>query len=90
MPSKFDALKKTKTPKEQETEPTPPPAVPPMESKQSRATGKRSNPDYTQIGAYIPKTLNKDVKRLLVDDDSDLSDLITKLLQDWVSSKAIN
>jgi len=63
-------------------------AVPASEPKRGRATGRRSNPNYTQVGAYIPKSLNRDVKRLLVDEEKDLSDLITALLQDWVSSKA--
>ena len=92
--SKFDALKRGGHPQEDEqpalpTVSQPVSPVPIVATKSSRATGKRSNPDYTQIGAYIPKTLNRDVKRLLVDEDGDLSDLITGLLQDWVSSKAV-
>jgi len=62
--------------------------VPASEPKRGRATGKRSNPNYTQVGAYIPKELNRDVKRLLVDEEQDLSDLIIELLQTWVSSKS--
>jgi hypothetical protein len=64
----------------------PDPEVPP---RKGRARGKRSNADYTQVGAYIPKTLKKQVDRLLVDEDeTDFSDLVTQLLQVWVSSKA--
>lgn len=57
--------------------------------KQGRAKGKRSNSDYTQVGAYIPKDLKKQVDRLLFDeDDTDFSDLVATLLQKWVSSKS--
>ncbi len=52
--------------------------------KRGRQAGKRSNPDYIQVGAYIPKTVDKDVKRKLLDEDMDFSDLVTKLLQDWL------
>lgn len=73
---------------EEDLTPTPQTAVPVSEPKRGRATGKRSDPNYTQVGAYIPKSLNRDVKRLLVDEEKDLSDLITELLKDWVSSKS--
>jgi len=56
--------------------------------RKGRQKGKRSDPNYLQVGAYIPKALDKDVKRLLIDQDIDFSDLVTKLLQDWVGSQA--
>lgn len=69
----------------QESKPLPePPAEKP---RSSRATGKRSDPNFTQVGAYIPKTLHRQVKRLLIDEDGDLSDLVTQLLQEWVDRK---
>jgi hypothetical protein len=64
------------------------PSVEPAAATPRRKVGKRSNPDYVQVGAYVPKTLDKDVKRLLVDESIDFSDLVTALLADWVSSKA--
>lgn len=68
-------------PENQSTSSPPPVAEP----KKGRAKGKRSDPNYTQIGAYIPVDLHKRVKRRLVDEDIDLSDLITQLLDEWVS-----
>ena len=59
------------------------PQIPPR--KRGRQTGKRSNPDYIQVGAYIPKTVDRDVKRKLLDEDMDFSDLVTKLLQGWLT-----
>lgn len=60
--------------------------IPEKEPKkqQRKATGKRSDPNYIQVGAYIPIELNKSVKRLLVDDDKDFSDLVAELLEQWV------
>ena len=58
----------------------------PATSKRGRpAGGKRNNPDYEQVGAYIPKELNKRVKmRLLeMDKDREFSDLIEFLLKKW-------
>jgi hypothetical protein len=55
--------------------------------RQRKATGKRSDPNYIQVGAYIPKELNKDVKRLLVDAEGDFSDLVTELLEQWVNEQ---
>jgi hypothetical protein len=52
--------------------------------RQRKATGKRSDPSYIQVGAYIPIELNKSVKRLLVDDDKNFSDLVSELLEQWV------
>jgi predicted ABC-class ATPase len=64
----------------------PTPGVPP---KKGRSRGKRSNAGYTQVGAYIPKALKKQIDRLLIDEDeTDFSDLVTQLLQDWISSKS--
>jgi len=58
-------------------------------AKKNRARGKRSNPDYEQVGAYIPKSLNRQVKKLLFDEEGvDFSDLVTTLLEDWVSEKS--
>lgn len=56
--------------------------------KKPRATGKRSNPNYEQVGAYIPKEIHKEVKKLLLDeDDLDFSDLVGTLLKQWLSNK---
>lgn len=56
--------------------------------KRGRAKGKRSDPNYIQVGAYIPKELDRQVKRVLVDEDNlDFSDLVAQLLEDWVKQK---
>jgi hypothetical protein len=56
--------------------------------RQRKATGKRSDPNYIQVGAYIPIELNKRVKRQLVDTDQDFSELVAELLDQWVQSNS--
>lgn len=80
--SMFDKLAQQR----QKAKAAPPPEPAPEEPKrrQRKATGKRSDPNYIQVGAYIPKDLNKEVKRSLVDYDGDFSDLVTQLLEEWL------
>lgn len=57
--------------------------------RRGRSRGKRSDPNYTQIGAYIPKDLDRAVKRALVDEENlDLSELVAQLLDEWVKRKS--
>jgi hypothetical protein len=56
--------------------------------RQRKATGKRSDPNYIQVGAYIPIELNKRVKRQLVDTDQDFSELVAELLDQWVQGNS--
>lgn len=67
----------------------PPPSVP-TPQKKGRAKGKRSDPNYTQVGAYIPKELDKAVKRKLFDTEQDFSSLVADLLTKWLSDEAVN
>lgn len=62
-----------------------PKAAEPTAQRKRKKTGKRSDPNYIQVGAYIPRTLNEDVKIKLVRHDGDFSDLITELLEKWVA-----
>ena len=74
--------------------PTPQPQRPVQApAKRGRpAGGKRNNPDYEQVGAYIPKELNKRVKmRLLeIDKDREFSELVEYLLKMWLAGKVRN
>jgi|GEM_PF-5713327 len=53
-----------------------------------KGKGKRSDPTYDQVGAYVPKELYKDVKEKLVREDIDFSDLVTTLLRRWANDKS--
>lgn len=56
--------------------------------KKGRPRGKRSNPDYEQVTAYIRKETYKNVKKKLLDDPDgrDFSTLLEELLDRWQSS----
>ena len=53
----------------------------------TRAVGKRSKADHTQVSAYIPKDTHKRVKAALIDDGRDFSELVNDLLAEWLSSR---
>ena len=46
--------------------------------------GKRSNPDYEQVTAYIRRDTHRSVKRALLDKEQDFSDLVESLLVQWL------
>ena len=71
------------TPTEQPTPPVPEPAA-----KRGRRTGKRSNPDYEPTTILLRKQTKKTAHRKLEDTEAgqDLSDLVEKLLSEWVKS----
>lgn len=84
--SMFDKLAQNRQKAKAAPQPEPVPEEP--KQRQRKATGKRSDPNYIQVGAYIPKELNKDVKRLLVDTEGDFSNLVTELLEQWVKQQS--
>ena len=77
-PSRFaDMLRTRKDGETQEAEPT---------GKRGRpgGQGKRGNPDYAQVTAYIPKTLHNETKvNLIRQDNKEFSQLVEELLFDW-------
>lgn len=53
----------------------------------TRPKGKRSNPNFSQVGVYLRKdTVMQIRQRLLQEDDRDLSDLIEELLVDFLNT----
>lgn len=63
------------------------PQAQPGPAKRGRpVNGKRNNPEYEQVGAYIPKELYRKVKiRLLeLEPEGQFSDLVEFLLTRWV------
>ena len=63
--------------------------IKPVEVKQSKNRGKRSNPDYEQVSAYIRKNTYRDVKIALLQqaENKDFSDLVEELLAKWLSNQ---
>ena len=55
------------------------------------ASGKRSNPDYCQANAYVPKSLRKAVDKALLDIDGlDYSSLVADLLRKWLKARGVS
>jgi len=71
------------------------PAVEVERRKPGRPKGRRSNPDYTQISAYIPldllldiqEELSKEKRRLRKRSAMTVSELAENLLQDWLKQR---
>lgn len=54
-------------------------------------SGKRSNPDFCQANAYVPKSLRKAVDRALLDIDGlDYSSLVAELLRKWLKARGVS
>lgn len=93
--SKFSGLLKRPTEDVEEETPAQPAAAPasappaPTPTRQT-ATGKRSDPAYTQVSAYVRKDTLKRVKRLLIDEEQDFGELVEELLQGWATEQEAN
>jgi hypothetical protein len=64
-------------------------SVPPPAKKMGRPAGKRSDPKYTQVTAYIQSQTYRDVKvaLLLGGNGQEFSELIEDLLTEWLSTQ---
>ena len=51
--------------------------------------GKRSDPAYRQISTYVRSDIYRLVKRELLMDERDFSDLMDELLAEWVSKRQV-
>lgn len=77
----------TRTQPANHTQPGPPSTVGAQPAKRGRPPGgKRNNPDYEQVAAYIPKELYRQVQiRLLqMEPKGQFSDLVEFLLNKWI------
>lgn len=61
----------------------------PIAKKMGRPSGKRSDPKYTQVTAYIQSQTYRDVKVALLmgQEPQDFSELIEDLLSQWLSTQ---
>jgi len=59
------------------------------QSSRGRRLGKRTAPDYVQVGVYIPKQLHNKAKVLLINEgqDRDFSQLVGDLLSAYVAQQ---
>lgn len=57
--------------------------------KKGRPKGKRSNPDFEQVTAYVRSKTYRQTKIALLEQDelSDFSELVEELLNEWLSTQ---
>lgn len=85
--SKFDGLLSVKPGQStKKTVKTQPAAIPAPKNGKSKTPGKRSNPDYTQITAYVRKDTHENVMREIYK-RQEFSELIEELLTEWIKGK---
>lgn len=55
----------------------------------AKGQAKRGNPDFKQLNTYVPKGLHKQFKRAVedLDDGSDMSDVVTQLITNWLATQ---
>lgn len=72
---------------EETTTPTEPPTKQPK--RKGRPKGKRSNPDYEQVTAYIKKETYRQIRIALLQqsDAKDFSELIEQLLDEYLRTQ---
>jgi hypothetical protein len=59
----------------------------PPEAPESLRPPKPNSSEYVKLTAYIPKDTHRAVKRVLLESDQDLSELIEALLSQWLRSQ---
>jgi len=62
----------------------------PPEPKRGRPKGKRSDPDYEQVTAYIRKDTHASIKIALLQEGQkrEFSHLVQELLDEWLKSRS--
>jgi len=85
--SKFDGLLSVKTSQTtQKGVKTQPEVVSAQKNGKLKTPGKRSDPSYTQITAYIKKDTHENVMRQIYK-RQEFSELIEELLTEWMKKK---
>jgi hypothetical protein len=90
--SKFSGLKAMREKRNQDAEVQPTPEVTPESApvadpprrKVGRPPGKRSNPDYQQVTVLLHAQTYLEVRKRLLEQRTEVSDLINDLLSEWL------
>lgn len=87
-----DVLKNSKASQKNQTEElrslsSPSEINPPQKRKPRASQGKRTNPDFKQVGAYVRKDTYLQIQKLLLEQpDRDFSDLVQELLSTYLDN----
>ncbi len=85
--SQFKDIFRNLKPESQTQVETPPPVEEPTPVRGRPKDGKRSNPDFTQVTAYIKKATYQETRKHLLDQDQEFSELVQELLERWLAEK---
>jgi hypothetical protein len=88
MSRKFDFLKASRPAKSPRTQKSEDPEIRQPAARSGRPAGKRTDPDYTQITAYIRKVTHHAVKLRLLQEGQgrEFSELVEELLRAWLAA----
>ncbi len=56
----------------------------------ARAGGKKHDPNYTQVNGYVSRDLYKRVRLALIEDETELGELMERLLSQWLAEREGN
>jgi len=72
--------------------PTPLPVETPAPRRPGRPPGKRSDPGFAQVSAYIPADLHHEVKLTLLQERKgrEFSELVAELLAEWLARRQLD
>ena len=62
--------------------------TPELNEEKSTFKSKSTDPDYVRTTVYLPKKLHRSLKLAAAADDRQMSDIITELLEKWLSQKS--
>lgn len=60
------------------------PAKAAVASELERKRGKSADPDYVKLTSYIRKDTHLQVKKKLLDEDKEISELVEELMVEWL------
>ena len=58
-----------------------------VKSEQSSRKTKSTDPDYVRTTFYLPKAVHRKLKSVAVSQERQMSDIVTELLEQWLSAE---
>jgi len=65
----------------------PPEALPQSREKSSTRKSKSTDPNYVRATIYLPRSVHRKLKALAADEEREMSDIVSELIEQWLKSK---
>ena len=65
----------------------PPKQEPEARDKPPQKRSKSKDPNYVRTTVYLPKELHRQLKAAAAAEDQEMSEVVTRLIQDWLQSR---